>query len=236
MVIFAVVQSPYGSLGFFDDSPSTTDWVLPMAAGVVVGLLLGLSFGTRVALVSSGLTMLLGLVTILFIYPTANCAIGSALGAAAAAALVRWARVPTHTGAAIVLLLVVCFSSGAYGLVDHTAEPLPSTNVLRSADGPSVLVDREERLKSTWITGTLADVDGCLGLVDASMGDGTLVVLWRLGTKVSSDPFSVTIEGKTHGLGDKVSVPGGGLLTMEKDLEAYRPDMPDSCAGHDLFL
>lgn len=235
-VIFAVVQSPYGSLGFFDDSPSTSDWALPMVLGTAIGLLQGLTFGTRAALMASGLTLLAGLLTFIYIYPTANCAIGSALGAGFAALLGRWWRTRLRALLAVVLLTTASLAAGVYGVIDHNPEPVPSVNVLRSSDGPAVLVDVEQRLKSTSATGTLADVDGCLGLVDASLGDGTVLVLWRVGTKVSSDPFRLIVDGTTYGLGDKVTVPGGGLLTLDRDLEGYGLDMPDSCAGRDLFL
>jgi hypothetical protein len=235
-VIFAVVQSPYGSLGFFDDAPSSSDWSIPMVAGAAIGLLQGLAFSTRAALIASGLTVLLGLMTFIFIYPAANCAIGSALGAGVAAALGRWWRVPFSSLVAIVLLTTASVAAAVYGAIDHTPEPLPLVKVLRSADGPAVLVDQQERIKSTNAVGTLADVDGCLGLVDASVGDGIVLVFWRLGTSVSSDPFRLIIDGKAYGIGDKVTVPGAGLLTHERDLEAYRPDIPASCAGHDLFL
>lgn len=235
-VIFAVVESPYGSLGFFDDSPSTSDWLLPLAAGAAMGLLQGLAFGTRTALAAVGITVLAGLMTVLYIYPTANYSIGSALGAAFAVLVGRWWRVPMRRGAAIVLMTAASLAATGYGAIDHTPEPLPSVNVLRSTDGPAVLVDVDERIKSTSIVGTLADVDGCLGLVDASLGDGTVLVFWRLGTTVSSDPFRLLLDGKSYGLGDKVTVPGAGLLTQERDLEAYRPDLPASCRRHDVFL
>ena len=168
-VIFAVVQSPYGSLGFFDDSPSTSDWLLPMASGAAIGLLEALAFRARTTLIADGLTVLLGLISFLFIFPVANYAIGCALGAGVATAVSR-----------------------------------------------------------------------CLGLVEASVDGGTdggtVLVVWRLGTSVSSDPFRLTVDGRTYGLGDKVTVPGAGLLTPKRDLEAYRPNMPASCAGHEVFL
>jgi hypothetical protein len=94
----------------------------------------------------------------------------------------------------------------------------------------------EERLKSTWITGTLANVDGCLGLTGASVGDGTVLVLWRLGTTVSSAPYEATVDGKTYELGDSINLHGGGVLTDDYDLEGYRLDMPSSCRRHALFL
>lgn len=239
-VIFAVVQSPYGSLGFFDDSPSTSDWLLPMASGAAIGLLEALAFRARTTLIADGLTVLLGLISFLFIFPVANYAIGCALGAGVATAVSRWMRDRLSGLAPIFLLSGVSLAAVGYGVIDHTPEPLPLLNVLRTADGPAVLVDQLERIKSAEAVGTLADVDGCLGLVDASVDGGTdgstVLVVWRLGTSVSSDPFRLTVDGRTYGLGDKVTVPGAGLLTLKRDLEAYRPDMPASCAGHDVFL
>ena len=82
-IVFAAVESPHGSLGFFDDTPMTRDWALPMALGAGSGLLQGLAFGWRTALVASGLTLLGGAAAFLFVYPTANTAIGAAIGSGA---------------------------------------------------------------------------------------------------------------------------------------------------------
>ena len=234
--VFAVVQSPYGSLGFFDDSPTASDWALPMAVGAVIGVLQGLAFTTRAPLFAGAVTLMLGLMSFIYIYPVVNCVIGAAAGTLAAALARRWLRVPRGRLAAGVLLGLAAASSAVYGLVDHTPEPQPAVTVLRSLDGPAVLVDVAQRLPAASVTGTLADVDGCLGLVNASMGDGTLLLLLPEGSGVSSMPFTVTVNGNGYGLGDKITVTGGGLLTRKIDLDAYRPDLPASCSGRDLFV
>lgn len=151
-IVFAVVESPYGSLGFFDDTPTTSDWALPMGLGAVSGLLQGLAFGWRTALVSSGLTLLGGATAFLFVFPTANTAIGAAIGAVAALLVGRWRARPVRV-AALVLLTVLASAAAVYGTLERA---------------------------------------------------------------------------------DVVASVGG--LTKEIDLEAFRPDLPESCAGHDLFL
>ena len=101
---------------------------------------------------------------------------------------------------------------------------------------PSVVVDPEERASSSPVVGTLADVGGCLGLVDSRTGNGSFVVAWEQDTTATAGPYVLTYEGRSYELGDRMTVSGAGLLASPADLDAYAPDLPTSCRGLDLLL
>lgn len=234
-MMYGVLQSPYGSLGFFDDSPATSDWLLPMAAGAVLGLLQTFGLGVRPTLISASITAVLGVFTLLFLFPAVTSAIGCALGGLIAFAFARGKRWPSSGRVPMTLLAALSLAAVGYGA---TYEPPPSPSLLDvkvTRDGPAALVDKQERAPSTVAVGTLADVDGCLGLIMAPPADGAVVVFWPLGTSVSSDPFTLTFKGDSYDLGDKVAVEGA-LLTFHDEPTAYRDEIPESCATHDLFM
>lgn len=246
LVAYAIFESPYGSAFFMsDDERSSIVWI-PLVVGVGVGCVQSLSFGFRVAAVASVLSVVLSVVflipLVLLLGTLALCAVGAAVGWAVAWALTRLtSRLVTTSRlllAAIVVAASVCIVTAkvtAPGDEDFARVHTPS-------DGPAVLVRVGGEAYQHSITGRLADIDGCLGIVDATpvpargtaprsvieaAESGRAVMVWPPGTTVGSDPYSVSSEGRTYRLGDRVTVGGGWVHLGEHD--PFYSQTPEEC-------
>lgn len=248
LIAYAIFTSPYGSVFFMsDDSRGSTVWV-PLIVGVVVGCVESVSFGFRIAVGASVFSVVLGVVFFLLLGTLVLGAVGGAAGWVAGWTLSRWASslVPVSRlllGAVVVAasISIVSDKVTAPGDEDFALVHTPS-------DGPAVLVRVDGAAYPPSITGRLANVDGCPGIVDASpvaalgtvpqsviedSAPGRAVVIWPPGTTIRSDPYSVSSQGRTYHLGDEVTVGGGWVHLIEEDL--FYDQTPQTCLSN-IFI
>lgn len=241
VVAYAIFTSSYGSAFFMsDDERGSIVWI-PLLVGALVGCVESLSFGVRVTGVASLLSVLGGIAAFLMLGTLVLGAIGGAGGCVLAWAYLRWGphgvlkpRIALGVISAVAAVnIVVVAVTPSYDDLDRVRNP---------SGGPAVLVQVDGDPYSNAITGQLANVDGCLGITDATpipaKGDaprsviedaraGTAVVIWPHGTTVTSQPFSVTSQGRTYQLGDEVTV-GGGWVHLIKD-DPFYDQTPKAC-------
>lgn len=99
----------------------------------------------------------------------------------------------------------------ATALLSTTLAACGGPQVIDAGDATVLISERTGGAMDALLSGTLAVVDGCLGIKDADHHD--TVVVWPHGTEVTSrEPAVIDIPGLGEiGLGDEVSV-GGGVV------------------------
>ena len=108
----------------------------------------------------------------------------------------------------------------------------------RTVDGRDATVLVAERTRGgmdALLEGTLAVVDGCLGITDATTGSDTVVV-WPHGTEVTSDDVT-TIDLPGVGevtVGDRVSV--GGRVDRSNTGQVGGLTVPPDCDSNEIWL
>jgi hypothetical protein len=230
-VAYAVLESPVGTFGMFDDNPPEGSLIVPVVAGAVLGILQVAAFGLRVTVGAASAVLVIGIGTLLYVFPAGTVAVGCVLGAV----LSRLARIGRAAAApALALLLVAGPFAASYGLTRPDPVDLPLLQVSAVSGGPSLVIDPQERGRSFPILGTLTDVEGCLGVV--SDRTGSVVVAWPKGTTAAGTPYELTYEGRTFRAGDSIYLPRAGLIALPADLDAYAPDLPASCRSVALLL
>lgn len=232
----SVLTSPWGSIFFLDDLFTRAAIVAPIAAGVVVGSLQATAFGARLTLVTVVATAALVSCTLLFAYPAVMHLIGVALGVALASSM---RHLPTARRGAALLLAPVTLGGLAYGLSVLTAPARPVVDLVEGSDHPTVVLEPGTRAPEILdpVTGVLVDVGGCLGL--ASQDGGTerrRLVFWPESTEVRTDPFVVSWEGRTYGLGDRLTIRAAVLERREGDHVHYADEFPDGCEPFDILM
>ncbi|KAA1376018.1 hypothetical protein [Aeromicrobium fastidiosum] len=235
-VAYAVLESPFGTLGFFDDTPPEGSVAVPVLAGLILGVVQAVAFGTRTTVVAAAVNMAVAFVTVMYMIPVGMVVVGCVLGAAVARGARR--RLPGQWAvSAAVALALTGAASACYGLTRSDPPDLPLLDVISVPDAPAVVIDPQERSKEgAAVLGDLAQIGGCLGIVDRTAGRHEYVVAWPQGTTASSAPYVLSYEGRSYRLEDFVAVRGGAPITMAIDLEAYAPDLPASCRGRDILL
>lgn len=234
-VVFAVFESPFGTIFILDDSPPDGYVLAPLVAGAAVGALQRIAFGTSSTIVAAIVAALAGAASLFFVFPAVVVAAGSVLGAIAATMVRRRSR-RWSTLAVIVLVATGTITTG-YGLSRTGAHDQPLVEVTAVSGGSSVVIDPQERSKEGMaVLGDVTRIGGCLGIVDRTAGRHEYVVAWPRGTTGSYAPYVLTYEGRRYRLGDFVAVRGGVPITMPVDLDAYAPDLPASCRGRDIIL
>ncbi|MCL3837059.1 hypothetical protein [Aeromicrobium duanguangcaii] len=246
VVAYAILESRYGSVFFMsDDERSSIVWV-PLLVGMAVGCVQSLSFGFRVAASASVLSVVLSLAFLmilgLLLGTLILCAVGAAAGWAVAWAL---ARLTSRLVPVSRLLLAAVVVASPISVVVSKATAAGDEDFARvhtSSDGPAVLIRIGGDAYQHSVTGLLADVDGCLGIVDAApvpvrgreprslieaAESGRAVVIWPPGTTVGSDPYTVFSEGRTYQLGDHVTV-GGWWIQLDED-DPFYSQTPEAC-------
>ena len=136
------------------------------------------------------------------------------------------ARRRTLVGAGLVVLLaavlvaIVVVRSGGEKVLNENGDTL----VLVAKDSDAQMMAR--------IDGELVDVGGCLGLV----ADGRpVLVVWPHGTTIKTpDPLRVTVDGKTYGIGDTVTL-GGGTSGPLRPSSFFHDRVPSGCRSVDAF-
>lgn len=112
---------------------------------------------------------------------------------------------------------------------------MPLTRTLNVPEGPAIVRHTADHDFPPSSSGTLADVDGCLGVIDVRPDARRFVVIWPRGTTLELDPYRITIDGETHHLGDEVIV-SNALLGSPVDTRPYYEGAPASCAKNALIL
>lgn len=85
------------------------------------------------------------------------------------------------------------------------------------------------------ISGTLAEVDGCLGLAPAKSRHDGIVLILPFDTEVTrNSPFRVEIRGKTYELGDELRTGGGGIDRLDPE-SPLNNTAPKSCLQGNLW-
>jgi hypothetical protein len=233
---YAVLESPVGTYGFFDDAPPQGSVAVPVIAGLVLGIVQVAAFGTRTAVVAAATCMAVAFVTLIYMIPVGTVVLGCILGAAAAHVARR--RIAALWAAPATVVLVVAGTMAAsYGLTRSDPPDRPLLDVIAEPGKPAVVIDPRKRSKEGMaVLGDLAEIGGCLGIVDRTTGRHEFVVAWPQGTTASSGSTVLIYDGHSYRLGDFVAVRGGVPITMPVDLDAYAPGLPASCRGRDIIL
>jgi len=251
VVAYGILESPYGSVVFMsDDERSSIVWV-PLLVGMAVGCVQSLSFGFRAAVSASVLTVVLAFaffftrLGVLLGGTLVLCAVGSTAGWAVAWGL---ARLTSRLVPVSRLLLVAVVVGSLVSVVASQVTAAGDEDFARvhtSSDGPAVLIRLGGEAYQHSVTGRLADVDGCLGIVDAApvpvrgrdrpslieaAESGRAVVIWPPGTTVGADPYTVYSEGRTYRLGDHVTV-GGWWMQLDED-DPFHSQTPEACLAN----
>ena len=235
-VAYAVLESPFGTLGFFDDAPPDGFVAVPVLAGLIVGIVQAVAFGTRTTVVAAAASMAVGFITVFYMIPVGMVVFGCMLGAAVARGVGR--RLPGRgVASAAATLAVTGAAAVSYGLIRVDPPDVPLLDVISVSGGSAVVIDPQERSAGGMaVLGDLAEIGGCLGIVDRTAGRHEYVVAWPQGTTGSSAPYVLTYGGRRYRSGDFVAVRGGVSITMAVDLDAYAPHLPASCRGRDIIL
>jgi hypothetical protein len=235
-VAYAVLESPVGTYGFFDDAPPEGSVAVPVLAGLVLGIVQVAAFGTRRALIAAAACMAVALVTVIYMIPVGTVVFGCVLGAVAAH-VARRRIVALWAAPAAVVLVIGGTTAASYGLTRGDPPDRPLLDVVAAPGGPAVVIDPQKRSKEGMaVVGDVAEIGGCLGIVDRTSGRHEFVVAWPQGTTASSGASVLIYDGRSYRLGDVVTVRGGVPITMSVDLDAYAPGLPTSCRGRDLIL
>jgi hypothetical protein len=121
-----------------------------------------------------------------------------------------------------VLIAIVAVRSAGEKVLNENGETL-------------VLVGKDTPSDTVGLDGILTDVGGCLGISVDGEGRGGSVVIWPHGTTIKTpEPLRVTIDGKTYGLGDRIST-GGGNGTIEPSSSFYAK-VPKACRASRVFV
>lgn len=123
---------------------------------------------------------------------------------------------------AAVLIAIVVVRSNGEKVLNENGETL-------------VLVGKDAPTDEVGLDGLLTDVGGCLGTSADGKGRGGMVVIWPHGTTIKTpEPLRVTIDGKTYGLGDRIST-GGGSGALEPT-DYFYDKVPDGCRTAKVFV
>lgn len=237
LVAYAIFESPVGSVFFMDDSPPENSTVVPFLTGVLLGFLQIWLFGVRIVLVSAVVGTFTGLLMgewwWLMVATMFLMGVGALIGGSVAMMLPRRGRSRAVSACALAACAAVAVIS--LTVEPSVPEPSPLTKVLTPATGPAVIVDATAGSLPSSVAGHLADVDGCLGVVDVGPEAETFVVVWPPGATVQVDPYRLTTRGTTYLLGDRILV-GGATLRSASDTRSYYEGAPATCQSHDLVL
>lgn len=232
----AVLTSPWGSIFFLDDLFTRAAIVAPIVAGLLVGALQTAAFGARLTLVTVAATTALASCTLLLAYPAVMHLLGVALGTALASS---GRHLPAVRRGAALLLASITLGALAYGIPVLTAPEPPLVDLVEGSGHPTVVLEPGTRAPEILdpVTGVLVDVGGCLGL--ASRDGGTerhRLVFWPESTEVRTEPFVVSWEGRTYGLGDRLTIRAAVLERREGDHVHYADELPDGCEPFDILM
>lgn len=123
---------------------------------------------------------------------------------------------------AAVLIAIVVVRSAGEKVLNENGETL-------------VLVGKDTPTDEVGLDGILTDVSGCLGISADGKGRAGSVLIWPHGTTIETpDPLRVTIDGKTYGLGDRIST-GGGRGTIAPSSYFY-DKVPKACRTANVFV
>jgi hypothetical protein len=123
---------------------------------------------------------------------------------------------------AAVLIAIVVVRSAGEKVLNENGETL-------------VLVGKDTPTDEVGLDAILTDVGGCLGTSSDGKGRGGTVVIWPHGTTIKTpDPLRVTIDGKTYGLGDRIST-GGGSGSIGPSSSFY-DKVPRACRAAEVFV
>ena len=131
--------------------------------------------------------------------------------------------------ATISVLAAMCWAVGGCG--DSRGEVV-------HAEGLAILVgENSGDAADALLSGTLADVSGCLGVDDT-------VVVWPHGTRVVQErPLTVAVPGLGRvGLGDEVKLGGGVALDQYPtprpvgDVDITGVTVPAACTAHNVWV
>jgi hypothetical protein len=147
------------------------------------------------------------------------------------AGLARAARRRRLVGAA----LVVAFAAVLIAIVVVRSA---GEKVLNENGDTLVLVGKDDDVSGMTLRGTLADVGGCLGIVDEADGAG-LVVIWPHGTTVATpEPLRLRLGGRTHEIGDRLDVAGAitGPLEPSDATYDFYDKVPEGCREARVYV
>lgn len=237
LVAHAIYESSVGTVFMLDDSPPDGSFAVPFVAGAVLGLMQVRLFGMKIVLVAT----VLNLFGRLFLEPWAWDELGALLVMCFGGVL-GWLVglvLPTAGRKARAVSTVALVASAVVAVVSLVPAPsdpvpVPLIRTLIVPEGPAVLMHTADRDVPPSRSGTLADVDGCLGVIDVRPDARRFVVIWPRGTTVELDPYSITIDGATHHLGDEVIV--SNVLRESATDTRYFEGAPASCATNALIL
>lgn len=234
-VVYAVFESPFGTILILDDDLPEGYVLVPVLAGAALGALQRIALGTPTAVAAAIVVALGGVASLFFVFPAGVVAFGCLLGAVAALPVRRRVGDP-GSALALIAVLVGGTLAARYGATRPDPADVPLLEVTAVEGGPSLVVDPQRRADGGQVTGVLTNVDGCLGLTVSSREGRQFVVAWEDGTSASGRPYVLDLAGRSHRLGDLVTLPGSAYITLPEDLAAYAPDLPTSCRGTDLIL
>lgn len=200
--------SRFGYVGFMSDDAPASRAIPTLLAGLALGLLENAAFGARRTLFGAlwtlGLLPMFGFWALIVGQAVVVTAVGVAVGALVGRQIAgQW--IDSRIGLGLVVLLAIGAAGVARFSVLNPPPELPLLELRMSPSDPTVVVDLQGRSESAdQVDGTLADVGGCLGLTDVSLGGKDLVVVWPLGTASSMDPLEIAYRGEHYRLGDRL--------------------------------
>lgn|GEM_PF-5942543 len=232
--------SRHGYVAFMTDDGSWSEAIPTLLAGLALGLLESTTLGLRRTVF--GVLWTLGLLPlfgfwVLIVGPAVVVTAGGVAVGGLTGRYVLDRRVdPGRVGIGLAALLALgAVGYGCFSALNPPAEP-PLLELRAAPNSPTIVVDVQDRVAGAGqFDGTLADVEGCLGLTGVSGVGRDVIVVWPRGSDSSTMPLSVVYRGERYRLGDRVRVVGT-ILDHTVDLDAYAPDLPASCRGVRLLL
>lgn len=134
----------------------------------------------------------------------------------------------------ILALLVGCTNDNAVAPNSFAKADAPPPTKASATENPALVVLERDDDEGTWLaalSGTLANVNGCLGFAPRKRSaTGTVLILPSSTTIVNRHPFQVRIHGETYEIGDAVEFTGGGASELRSN-STLRQTAPKSCLG-----
>ncbi len=138
-VVYAVFESPFGTLVILDDTPPDGYVLVPVLAGAALGVMQAIAFGTPSAVLGAIILALGGAASIFFVFPAGFVAVGAVLGAVVALPIRRRTR-----GSGSVLALIALVAAGmlaaGYGLTRTDPAAQPPLQIAAASGRPSFAV------------------------------------------------------------------------------------------------